>query len=75
MNFFLLLRKGVIIISGLEIEEFSRRMAALTEEEQIMAAKYIKDEILFKEIKRRSIARRSIIEIIENSIKLQNEGR
>ena len=65
----------MITISGLEIEELSRRMAAMTEEEQIIAAKNIKDEILFKEIERRSITRRSIIEIMENSLKMQNEGR
>lgn len=65
----------MIIISGLEIEELSRRMAAMTEEEQIIAAKNIRDEILFKEIERRSITRRSIIEIMENSLKMQNEGR
>lgn len=68
-------RKKVIIISGLEIEELSRRMAAMTDEEQIIAARNIKDEILFKEIERRSITRRSIIEIIENSLKLQDKGR
>lgn len=68
-------RKKVIIISGLEIEELSRRMAAMTEEEQIIAARNIKDEILFKEIERRTITRRSIIEIMENSLKMQNEGR
>lgn len=78
MRFFLIKRgfgKKVIIISGLEIEELSRRMAALTDEEQIIAAKNIKDEILFKEIERRSITRRSIIEILENSLKLQDKGR
>ncbi len=78
MRFFLIKRgfgKKVIIISGLEIEELSRRMAAMTEEEQIIATKNIKDEILFKEIERRSITRRSIIEIMENSLKMQNEGR
>lgn len=68
-------RKKVIIISGLEIEELSRRMAAMTDEEQIIAARNIKDEILFKEIERRSITRRSIIEIMENSLKLQDKGR
>lgn len=65
----------MITISGLEIEELSRRMASMTDEEQIIAARNIKDEILFKEIERRSITRRSIIEIIENSLKLQNERR
>lgn len=78
MRFFLIkrgCRKKVIIISGLEIEELSRRMEAMTDEEQIIAARNIKDEILFKEIERRSITRRSIIEIMENSLKMQNEGR
>lgn len=78
MRFFLTKRgfgKKVIIISGLEIEELSRRMAAMTEEEQIIAARNIKDEILFKEIERRSIKRRSIIETIENLLKLQDKGR
>lgn len=65
----------MITISGLEIEELSRRMSSMTEEEQIIVAKNIKDEILFKEIERRSITRRSIIEIMENSLKMQNEGR
>lgn len=65
----------MITISGLEVEELSRRMAAMTEEEQIIAARNIKDEILFKEIERRSITRRSIIEIMENSMKLQDKGR
>lgn len=64
----------MIIISGLDIEELSKRMAALTDEEQIIAAKNIKEEILFKEIERRSITRRSIIEIMENSLKLQGWG-
>lgn len=78
MRFFLIKRgcgKKVITISGLEIEELSRRMAAMTDEEQIIAARNIKDEILFKEIERRSITRRSIIEIMENSLKLQDKGR
>lgn len=61
----------MITISGLEIEELSRRMASMTDEEQIIAARNIKDEILFKEIERRSITRRLIIEIMENSLKLQ----
>lgn len=47
----------------------------MTDEEQIIAAKNIKDEILFKEIEQRSMKRKAIIEIIENSMKLQNEGR
>lgn len=78
MRFFLIKRgfgKKVITISGLEIEELSRRMEAMTDEEQIIAARNIKDEILFKEIERRSITRRSIIEIMENSLKLQDKGR
>lgn len=62
----------MIIISGLEIEEFSKIVKALTEEEQIIAAKNIKDEILFKEIECRLTTRRSIIEIMENSLKLQD---
>lgn len=61
----------MIIISGLEVEELSRRMVAMTDEEQIIAARNIKDEILFKEIEQRSITRRLIIEIMENSLKLQ----
>lgn len=65
----------MITISGLEIEELSRRMTSMTDEEQIIAARNIKDEILFKEIERRSITRRSIIEIMENSLKLQDKGR
>ncbi len=65
----------MITISGLEIKELSRRMAAMTDEEQIIAAKNIRDEILFKEIERRSITRRSIIEIMENSLKSQDKGR
>lgn len=48
-------------------------MAALTKEEQIMAAKYIEDEVLFKEIERRSIVRQSIIKIVKDSLKLQDE--
>lgn len=68
-------RKKVIIISGLEVEELSRRMAAMTDEEQIIVARNIKDEILFKEIEQRSMKRKSIIEKIEKSMKLQNEGR
>lgn len=78
MRFFLIKRgfgKKVITISGLEIEELSRRMEAMTDEEQIIVARNIKDEILFKEIERRSITRRSIIEIMENSLKLQDKGR
>lgn len=74
MRFFLIKRgfgKKVITISGLEIEELSRRMSSMTDEEQIIAARNIKDEILFKEIERRSITRRLIIEIMENSLKLQ----
>ena len=76
MRLFLIKRgygKKVITISGLEKEGFSSRMAAMTDEEQIIAAKNIKDEILFKEIERRSATRRSIIEIMENSLKLQCE--
>lgn len=65
----------MIIISGLEIEELSRRMEALTDEEQIIVVKNIKDEILFKEIEQRSMKRKAIIEIMENSLKMQNEGR
>lgn len=65
----------MITISGLESKELSRRMAAMTDEEQIIAAKNIRDEILFKEIERRSITRRAIIEIMENSLKLQDKGR
>lgn len=68
-------RKKVITISGLEIEELSRRMAAMTDEEQIIAARNIKDEILFKEIEQRSMKRKAVIEIMENSLKMQNEGR
>lgn len=65
----------MIAISGLEIEELSRRMSSMTDEEQIIAARNIKDEILFKEIERRSITRCSIIEIMENSLKLQDKRR
>lgn len=47
----------------------------MTDEEQIIVARNIKDEILFKEIEQRSMKRKSIIEKIEKSMKLQNEGR
>jgi hypothetical protein len=60
----------VIIISGLEVEELSRRMSAMTDEEQIISARNFKDDILFKEIEQRLIKRKAIIDIIENSIKL-----
>lgn len=65
----------MIIISGLEIEELSRRIEAMTDEEQIIVVKNIKDEILFKEIEQRSMKRKAVIEIMENSLKMQNEGR
>ena len=62
-------------MSGLEMEEFSRRMAALTDEEQIVVAKHIKDEFLFKEIEHRSIVRRLIIKVMGELSKLQGETR
>lgn len=51
-------------MSEMEAREFSERMAALTAEEQIIAAKYIPDDIMFTELEKRQRKRDSIINVV-----------
>lgn len=59
----------MVIISELEMEEFSRRMSVLTEEEQIIAEKYIKESIMFSELEKRSRKKDCIISLVEEAIR------
>ncbi len=52
-------------MNGLELQEFSNRMAALSEEKQAIAARYIDDQIMFEELAARSKKRQAIISTIE----------
>lgn len=58
-------------MSEIEKQEFSQRMAALTNEEQIIAAKYIPDGIMFAELAKRQRKRDTII----NAVAQIMEGR
>lgn len=62
-------------MNAFEIKVFSERMQAMTIEEKEMAAKYIPDEIMFSELERRSIKRREVIKIMEESLKISKERR
>ncbi len=52
-------------LDALHVQEFSSRMAALSEEEQAIAVKYIDDQIMFEELAARSKKRQAIISTIE----------
>lgn len=56
------------LMSEWEKEEFQKRMAVLTEEEQEIAVRYFKDEIMFSELEKRSKRQREIISVVENII-------
>lgn len=61
-------------MSEFEAEGFSRRMAALTEEEQVIAARNTKDSIMFAELANRASKREEIIEVVRGIIE-KKEGR
>ncbi len=55
-------------LDALRVQEFSSRMAALSEEEQAIAARYIDDQIMFEELAARSKKRKAIISTIEEIV-------
>lgn len=62
-------------MNTLKIKELSRRVEAMTEEEKEIMAKFISDEILFSELKKRSIRRRETIKIMDESLRISKEWR
>lgn len=61
-------------MNGIELEEFSKRMENLSEEEQKIAVEYIPDEVMFDELKRRATKRQEIIDTVEKSLKVSKEA-
>ncbi len=51
-------------MSELEKQEFEKRMAALTIEEQMIAVRYFEDSVMFMELEKRSRKKNAVISVV-----------